>query len=230
MRAPLCVYCQSADGGTRDHVPPRGLFPKPWPSTLVTVPCCETCRKNQSRDDEYFIRTLALHYDLGESSSVQALLPKVTRSLAYPKQRAFNQSLFRSIKEYQLAIPAGTPPRKVRTYSVDLERLKRVVTRVTVGLFSHEFGRALPTDCYRSATPLYGTENAPRDTQKHIDKLLALVLRAPERSVQREVHFYHVLPSNDDPCQSLWLHVFFTRAPFLAVTSRVSPGSERSVG
>jgi hypothetical protein len=167
-----------------------------------------------------------MQYDLGGSAPVQVLLPKVTRSLGRPKQRAFNQRLFRSINDYSLTTPAGLLLGTARTYSVELERLTRVVTRTTVGLFSQEFGRPLPTYCYRRTFSLYATENAPRDTQEKLDNLLALVLRAPESAIQRDVHFYHVQRFTDDPCASLWLHVFFARAAFLSVTSQIPPDSQ----
>lgn len=154
---------------------------------------------------------------------VQALLPKVTRSLGRHEQAAFNQSLFQTINECDLTTPAGLFLGTARTYRVERERLNKVVTRVTVGLFSHVFGRPLPADCYRRTIPLYGTNNAAPNTQEKLDNLLALVLRAPERAVQRDVHFYHVQSFNDDPCTSLWLHVFFSRAAFLSVTSQDPP-------
>ena len=31
----LCIYCQTNPGGTADHVPPKGLSPKPRPSNQL---------------------------------------------------------------------------------------------------------------------------------------------------------------------------------------------------
>ena len=38
---------------TREHVPPRNLFPEPRPSDLITVPCCGDCNHRAHEDDEY---------------------------------------------------------------------------------------------------------------------------------------------------------------------------------
>jgi hypothetical protein len=46
--------CGSQQKLTREHVPPKGLFLKPLPSNLVTVPCCFQCNNSYSKDDEYF--------------------------------------------------------------------------------------------------------------------------------------------------------------------------------
>src|SRR5437016_4846066 len=50
----ICYLCRKRPGTTRDHVPPKNLFPRPRPSSLVTVPCCEKCNNRFSKHDEYF--------------------------------------------------------------------------------------------------------------------------------------------------------------------------------
>lgn len=50
----ICIYCQSEEGPTRDHVPPRQLLRKPYPTNLLTVPSCDECNRSYSRDEEYF--------------------------------------------------------------------------------------------------------------------------------------------------------------------------------
>lgn len=48
-----CIYCGLRPGDTRDHVPPKGFFQKKVPNDaqLITVPCCETCRKSDEKND-----------------------------------------------------------------------------------------------------------------------------------------------------------------------------------
>ena len=48
-----CIYCDSQEKITSDHVPPRCLFLKPRPH-LITVPACENCNNSAKLDDEYF--------------------------------------------------------------------------------------------------------------------------------------------------------------------------------
>jgi hypothetical protein len=52
--AASCAYCGAAADLTRDHVPPRVVFPKPRPKDLITVPACRPCNVSAGPDDEYF--------------------------------------------------------------------------------------------------------------------------------------------------------------------------------
>jgi len=49
----VCVFCGDP-ATTRDHVPPKGVFPDPKPSDLITVPACDSCNSDTKLDDEYF--------------------------------------------------------------------------------------------------------------------------------------------------------------------------------
>lgn len=48
-----CFNC-GAPSETRDHVPPKGVFPAPRPKQLITVPACRKCNNSTKLDDEYF--------------------------------------------------------------------------------------------------------------------------------------------------------------------------------
>jgi hypothetical protein len=50
-----CPYCRGEIrfcDSERDHVPPKSLFPKPWPSDMITVRCCPECHDRESVGDE----------------------------------------------------------------------------------------------------------------------------------------------------------------------------------
>ena len=49
-----CYLCRKKENLTSDHVPPENLFPKPRPSNLITVPCCNDCNGSYSKLDEQF--------------------------------------------------------------------------------------------------------------------------------------------------------------------------------
>jgi hypothetical protein len=48
-----CIYCDSSASITRDHVPPRSIFPAELPddTQLVTAPACSSCHKTNQKDD-----------------------------------------------------------------------------------------------------------------------------------------------------------------------------------
>jgi hypothetical protein len=64
----------------RDHVPPRGIFPKPWPDNFMTVRCCEPCHRNLSDGDE-ILKVLA-GLGLVRSDTSQRIKPDVDRALS----------------------------------------------------------------------------------------------------------------------------------------------------
>ena len=50
-----CPYCREQlrhCDSERDHVPPKGLFPHPRPSNLLTIRCCPKCHDSLSQGDE----------------------------------------------------------------------------------------------------------------------------------------------------------------------------------
>ena len=54
MTKRLCCLCGSRPSTTRDHIPPKCIFPQPRPVDIITVPACEECNKNTSAADEEF--------------------------------------------------------------------------------------------------------------------------------------------------------------------------------
>ena len=50
----FCYLCEQPNPDTRDHIPPRGIFPKMPKGQLITVPAHEGCNNRFSRDDELF--------------------------------------------------------------------------------------------------------------------------------------------------------------------------------
>lgn len=50
-----CPYCRKQlrhCDSERDHIPPKGLFPSPRPSNLLTIRCCPECHDSLSLGDE----------------------------------------------------------------------------------------------------------------------------------------------------------------------------------
>jgi hypothetical protein len=82
-----CVNCGAAVDLTRDHVPPKNLFPKPRPE-LFTVASCRACNNGASEDDEYFRLTLSMAEGSGDHPDAKGVLPAVLRSLEHASATA----------------------------------------------------------------------------------------------------------------------------------------------
>ncbi|MFT3749074.1 MAG: hypothetical protein QM768_12185 [Agriterribacter sp.] len=57
----LCCYCGIRIATTKDHIPPKGIFNRPRPSDLITVPSCFECNNKASNNDEKFKAYLGMH-------------------------------------------------------------------------------------------------------------------------------------------------------------------------
>jgi hypothetical protein len=55
-----CAYCGVSPATTRDHVPPKSIFWKPYPDNLTAVPCCIDCNRKWSPLDEEFRTALSI--------------------------------------------------------------------------------------------------------------------------------------------------------------------------
>lgn len=67
------------DADSPDHVPPKGLFPKPRPSNLIEVPCCWRCNNAHSAFDEKLRLVAAACFDCndaGKRIATGRVLPK----------------------------------------------------------------------------------------------------------------------------------------------------------
>lgn len=47
-----CIYCGATEDLTDDRVPPKNLFPRPRPQSLITVLACRACNGWPAKDDE----------------------------------------------------------------------------------------------------------------------------------------------------------------------------------
>jgi len=84
MAEKRCYLCKG-EADTKDHVPPKGLFPEPRPSNLITVDCCYRCNQKFTKIDEEFRlfvsapinRFAGRSEDMGtESSSIDIAKPE----------------------------------------------------------------------------------------------------------------------------------------------------------
>jgi hypothetical protein len=90
-----CYLCGDTHSITNDHVPPKGFFPEPRPSNLITVPCCARCNHAFSKDDEA-VRTW-LCTVIGATPAGEWILNKKVVPGIMTRSPAFRESLLNSI-------------------------------------------------------------------------------------------------------------------------------------
>jgi hypothetical protein len=222
-----CVLCRSGGELTSDHIPPKNLFPSPRPSNLITVPSCKRCNDQFSKDDEYFRLMHIMRSDVGSHAAYNELWPTVYRSLERRRGHGFTNALLESTGFVEIESPAGLILGNLPTYNGDLVLLDRVVSRVAVGLFYHEFGRRLPADyCAVSYSRSGMAGNIPGI--KHVEAMCAKITASAPKTIGADVFSYWFQRTTDNPNASVWLLLFFNRVPFFCMTLPKSVGEKRT--
>jgi hypothetical protein len=127
---PLRCYQCGEPGTTREHVPPKSIFPDAYRKNLITVPSCPTHNLGNSRDVEYVRNILTSPIQTNEIAR-QYVLDKVSRS--YDRSPALLRQTFDEIT------PVIVMGQQTAAFNVDMERLERVMIAIAYGIHFHYF-------------------------------------------------------------------------------------------
>jgi hypothetical protein len=207
-----CIYCKKIAEDHPDHVPPKGLFPKPRPSTLVTVPSCKKCNKGFEKDDEYFRRIVLMRQDVGDSPAGSRLLPSLFRDLERKESMGLSKRIIRTMREEEVRTPQGIILGKTPVYEAENIRLERTIKRIAYAFTYHVTGETLP-DNYEIFV------HTTLETDKAFVEMIAPVLKGRTRtSIGGDVFSYTSASVAEDRFSALWLFVFYDRVPYVAIT------------
>lgn len=143
MRKLQCYMCP-APATSREHVPPRNLFPEAseaggtdYRINLITVPSCDLHNSAKSHDDEFLMVSLA--GIIGNNSiGYSHKLGKVDRAIRLSANRLLDEVLIEKKKIHRIEVSEnnffdviwGTP---------DVPRLTRCFEHIAYGLHYHRF-------------------------------------------------------------------------------------------
>lgn len=212
-RPTACVYCGAAGPLTRDHIPPRSLFPRPRPSNLITVPCCQHCNAAASGQDEYFRVALALHGNALDHPGLQGLRPEVIRALSKPEKQGFATEIARRTTLKTIRTEDGQEFQAFQ-HHVDQFRIGPVVERITIGLYYHHFQQPLAEDHI-----VVGAMEHQMDIPL-VGDVAKMIRSQPLNDIGDGVFKYQYFRPDEqkDPAMSVWLLTFYNAVPFLTVT------------
>lgn len=214
-----CIYCGSIERMTRDHVPPKLLFSRPYPNNLPTVPSCQNCNGGFQSDDEYLRLVLLMRKESFQNPEVQSILPAVVRSLASPRRIGFAKAFFQQCGEIEMRSRAGLYIGHGPGFQPDYERLKRSVTRIIRGFFFIRRKSPLP----ESNNIVIWAEDGLHAVPDHLIKQLKRTIVAPLQA-NRPTNYgngvlrYWVRFLSDEESNSAWLLEFYGRTRFLVFT------------
>jgi hypothetical protein len=206
----MCIYCGNKPGSTRDHVPPKSLFPKPRPVNMLTVPCCDDCQARFKKDEDVFMAWITIGPAIESRASKPLWEQKLKRT--FEKDRGVNEVIRRLCKPVDLTTPAGIYLGKGLASSIDHERKNDVLGKIVRGLFWVEYNERLPENV---AIEIYGV----RRTGEDIENLIA---RTYEGKAIGEGIFEYRYARAPESFESYWVMSFFRRNYFFAVVDGVN--------
>jgi hypothetical protein len=227
-RRQTCVFCRKPCESTRDHVPPKGLFPEPRPNNLITVPACGECNSGAHQDDE-FMQRLALIDRAARNADARQVAEKAGRALNKPEKQGMRSAFFNTLDFTQLFSEAPVAVSRPVLMAVDGKRLRRIVEKITKGMlwemtrrklkargergFSEADVPRLPAD-YRALVHEVGARPDIQDLRYNEQ----YILRLPEATIGTETFAYRHVIDGDDPFLSLWRFSFYNSVHFMGYT------------
>lgn len=143
-----CYWCGSPVT-TREHVPPKCLFPESKDSAdsvnyrrnLITVPSCDLHNLAKSNDDEYLLAILSLNCDNNEVGQRQAMT-KLVRALR--RSEGFKSIVMRDPKGRFIFDREKGFVLNTAGITIDRLRLNKALEHIGRGLYFHYFGCTFP--------------------------------------------------------------------------------------
>lgn len=204
-----CAICGIRDATGRDHVPPRNIFPKPWPSNLITVPACEECNNRSSPNDEEFRVSLSLLAG-SESPETRALWKEgALRTLR--RNRKLHREVLRRFVKVDVKSPGGIYLHTADAVMVPKKGIHSVLQRTIRGLYFHHFGECLGERA-RCDVKQY------EDPAQIDDELLRLIRGLQTHSIANGLFRYRYDRAGDEPLASIWLMMFHNQVPIIGYT------------
>jgi hypothetical protein len=191
----ICAICGERLATTRDHVPPAGIFPKPRPSDLITIPCCFECNNSNSRWDEIFRVLMSLHVSRNDPEWQTILNKNVIPTLKHNLK--LQQNIFENFKSVLLITPSGILLEKGFELNWNSEAYERVIERTIRGLHFHHTGEILGS---RAKVHVKFLNN--------INKIAKTFEQFPLRSIGNGQVLYKTILHPDIPLQSVWIFEF----------------------
>lgn len=195
----ICAICGERKAVTRDHVPPKGIFPAPRPSDLIAVPSCVECNNGASSYDRRFRACLSLHVGIDDP-----ITSRLWRNHALPRLRRdhwLRSRILSQIEPVWLTTPEGVIFETGFRFPWDSEAHHAVIERTIRGLYFRHAGAVLGRrGCVK--VQWFRALN---------DSLIQVSKDWQQCSLGGGQFVYRFAIAVDDPVHSLWLFQFHGR-------------------
>jgi hypothetical protein len=214
----VCTYCGETKWVSADHVPPKNLFPKPYPTDMWTVPACDDCNQGFSKDDDYFRVMLTTAARAKGQPARDKIIPTVVRGLHREEARPYLQSLYHNSSILPRFSPSGLYLGQQPAISFDGARIGRTASRIVKGLFFRVKGYRLPDDHTVKVTHFSQFPQAfsvRPEIELALRQFIAAIDAEPAHRLGDSFAFKW-LPWPNGPDHSWWLLYFYGQMEFFA--------------
>ena len=189
----VCYNC-GQPATTKEHIPPKCLFPKGTRAQLITVPSCRDCNESMALDDQYFAAFLSTAATRSPAS-LDVWKQKVQPQL----HREDFQGLFKRLaaSSHLVSLPHKGGSIEALLVEAETERLESVLRKIVRGLY-----------CFHHGIPLPGSTVVKAYWELE-DWLPEMALRLSHVVVDQDVFAYRYMLSQRDAGLSIWWLVFY---------------------
>ena len=180
-----CYMCDR-EATSREHVPPRCLFPEKgdvghsnFRKNLITVPSCDLHNSNKSKEDEFLMVSIA---GIVGNNSIGYFhhKGKVTRAL---RRTSFKLLSNVFIKRKSIRINMNDNKfMDVIVGTTDYERLKRCFIHIAYGVYRYQFHKRFVGEIYIVPGFLFGEDKNPESFKQFVRHKFSLELAEKEPS------------------------------------------------
>jgi len=219
----LCVYC-GEPATTEDHVPPKNLFPSNT-TGILKVPACLSCNRGSSKDDEFFRGILVNDDRIYQNSEASEIVAAYERSLRRPQAIGLHITMMKMKKRFPLISPTGLIYGEGTVIKTDFVRERKVLERITKGLFFHEFQRPHPPNNSINAFSSKHMQGR-KDRLDTVLELLSFMKPANKKGANPEIFKYGFGVAEDNADGTFWVLTFYNKIPFFIYSTPPAPQGE----
>ncbi|HEU6436075.1 MAG TPA: hypothetical protein VE028_01320 [Nitratidesulfovibrio sp.] len=136
-----CYMCEK-DATSREHVPPKCLFPESsefhdndYRKNIITVPSCDEHNSKKSKDDEFLLLNIPR---ISGNNTVGFIIGSTKVSRAFDRSPHLEDAVFKNKKTIE--IPVKSESIKITYGNPDHLRLIKCFERIFFGLYRHHYG------------------------------------------------------------------------------------------
>lgn len=182
--------CGKEKATTVDHVPPKGIYPKPRSNNinLNTVPACAKCNNESSAEDEIFKILIGL--ETGEyRENTESVIESMAKTLGANKK--LGKDIFSSAKSISLENEQGVC-KEVVAVTFETETYSKVISKIVRGLYWQETGEILSENAKITVYPFRAM------TPQLVSSLTALMNTLQPKSLNSNTFTYKVYFSEEN--------------------------------